>query len=94
MSWEFKSPHPHPMIVLKITNASEVVASKLGKFLESLTPDSIDQTAVENELIKQLVRNLQAEGVKGELAAVSGLDLAEGELRLHDQLKVRKHHTF
>ena len=82
------------MIILKITNASEVVASKLGKFLESLTPDSIDQTAVENELIKQLISNLQAEGVKGELAAVSGMDLADGDLRLHDQLKVRKHHTF
>ncbi|MEB3307871.1 MAG: hypothetical protein VKK98_06950 [Cyanobacteriota bacterium] len=82
------------MIILKINNASEIVASKLGKFLEKLTPDSIDQAAVENELIKQLLRNLQSEGVKGELAAVSGLDLTDGDLRLHDQLRVRKHHTF
>jgi len=82
------------MILLKITNASDVVASKLGKFLESLTPDLLDQNAVENELIKQLVVNLQAEGVKGELAAISGLDLADGELRLHDHLKVRRHRSF
>ena len=82
------------MIILKITNAPEVVASKLGKFLESLTPDLLDQSAVENELIKQLVINLKAEGVKGELAAVSGLDLSDGKLEVHEGLKVRKHQTF
>jgi hypothetical protein len=82
------------MILLKITNASDVVASKLGRFLESLTPEQLDQKAVENELIKQLIHNLQAEGVKGELAAVSGLDLADGELHLHPGLKVRRHQTF
>jgi hypothetical protein len=34
------------MILLTIDNASEVMAQKLGKFLESLTPDSFDQTTV------------------------------------------------
>jgi len=82
------------MIILKITNASELVAAKLGRFLEMLTPDMLDHNAVENELIKQLVANLQAEGVKGELAAVSGLDLENGELRLHDGMKVRQHRQF
>jgi hypothetical protein len=82
------------MIILKITNAPEVVASKLGKFLESLTPDLLDQTTVENELIRQLVMHLQSEGVKGELAAVAGLDLREGTLEIHQGLKVRRHQTF
>ena len=82
------------MIILKITNASELVAAKLGRFLEMLTPDMLDHNAVENELIKQLVANLQAEGVKGELAAISGLDLENGELRLHDGMKVRQHRQF
>ncbi len=82
------------MIILKITNAPEVVASRLGKFLESLTPDLLDQAAVENELIRQLVSNLQAEGVKGELAAVAGLELREGNLEIHPGLKVRRHQTF
>ena len=36
------------MIVLKITNSSEVLASKVGKFLESLTPDGFDQVTVED----------------------------------------------
>ena len=82
------------MIIIKITNSSELVAAKLGRFLEMLTPDMLDHNAVENELIKQLVANLKAEGVKGELAAVSGLELDNGELRLHDGMKVRQHRQF
>jgi hypothetical protein len=31
------------MIVLKITNASDLVAANIGKFLERLTPDAFDQ---------------------------------------------------
>ena len=49
MSWEFKSPHPHFfMILLSIDNASEIIAQKLGKFIESLTPDSFDEAKEED----------------------------------------------
>ena len=103
-SWEFKSPHPHYlsdgirpercMIVLKISNASEVVASKVGRFLERLTPDSVDQSAVEDQVIKKMVENLAAEGLKGEIAAISGLDIEGDDLSLHKELKVHKHARF
>ena len=82
------------MILLKISNSSEVVASKVGKFLEFLTPDSVDQSAVEDQVIKKLVENLAAEGIKGEIAAVHGLDISDQELNIHDGLKVRKHTSF
>ena len=82
------------MIVLKISNSSEVVAAKVGKFLEFLTPDSIDHTTVEDQVIKKLVENLAAEGIKGEIAAINGLDLDGDDLSLHKELKVRKHTTF
>ena len=82
------------MIVLKISNASELMASKLGKFLESLTPDGLDQTTIEDVVLKKLVQNLQAEGLKGEVASVRGLDLAGKELVLQDQMHVRRHQTF
>ena len=82
------------MIVLKISNASEVVASKLGKFLERLTPNSIDQSAVEDQVIKKLIENLAAEGIKGEIAAVQGMDLEGDDLFMHKGLKVRKHASF
>ncbi len=82
------------MIVLKISNASEVMASKLGKFLESLTPDSLDQSKIEDIVVKKLVENLQAEGLKGEVASVRGLDLEGKELVVHDGLSVRRHQAF
>jgi hypothetical protein len=82
------------MIVLKISNASEVMASKLGKFLESLTPESLDQSTIEDVLLKKLVENLQAEGLKGEVASVRGLDLDGKEVVVHDGLHVRRHQAF
>ena len=82
------------MIVLKISNSSEVVASKVGRFLERLTPDSIDQNAVEDQVIKKLVENLAAEGIKGEIAAINGLELDGEDLSVHKGLNVRKHAVF
>lgn len=82
------------MILLKITNSSEVVASKIGKFLESLTPDNLDQTTVEDILINKLIENLQAQGLKGEVAAVKGLDLNQSELVFRDSAHVRRHSHF
>ena len=82
------------MIVLKISNASEVVASKVGRFLERLTPDSIDQSAVEDQVIKKMIENLAAEGLKGEIAAINGLDLDGSDLSLSKEVKIRKHTSF
>ena len=79
---------------VKISNASEVVAAKVGRFLERLTPDSIDQAAVEDQVINKLIENLAAEGLKGEIAAINGLDLEGSDLSFHKELKVRKHTSF
>ena len=45
-------------------------------------------------MIKKLVENLAAEGIKGEIASVHGLDLEGDQLSLHDGLKVRKQSSF
>ncbi len=82
------------MIILKISNASEVVASKVGRFLELLTPDSVDHAAVEDQVIKKLVENLAAEGLKGEIASINGLDINGDELLIAEGLKVRRHSSF
>ena len=82
------------MIVLKICIASGVVASKVGKFIELLTPDSIDHTTVEDQVIKKLIENLAAEGIKGEIAAINGLELEGENLSVHKGLNVRKHAEF
>jgi hypothetical protein len=82
------------MLVLKITNAPEVVASKIGRFLEVFTPDSLDQKTVEDAVIKELIKNLAEQGLKGEVAAVRGLDLNDRSLVVGDGLQVRRHETF
>jgi hypothetical protein len=82
------------MIVLKITNASDVVASNIGRFLERLTPDGYDQNKVEDIVIDRLVANLKAEGIRGEVAAVKGLDLHDDDLVIHDHLKIRRRKTI
>jgi hypothetical protein len=82
------------MIVLKITNSSEILASKVGKFLESLTPDGFDQVTVEDIVIRKLIENLAAEGLHGEVAAVNGLDLQGNELMIHQHLNVRSNRPF
>ena len=43
------------MILLKITNASDVVASKEGKLFEKM----IDQKLVESQVIQQMIEQLQ-----------------------------------
>jgi len=82
------------MIVLKITNSSEILASKVGKFLESLTPDGFDQVTVEDIVIRKLIENLAAEGLHGEVAAVNGLDLQGNEIIIHQHLNVRSKRPF
>jgi hypothetical protein len=82
------------MIVLKITNSSEVVAAKVGKLLESLTTDRFDRTTVEDIVIGKLAENLASEGIQGEVAAVRGLDLQGTELVLQKGLQVRSHRWF
>ncbi|NDG78546.1 MAG: hypothetical protein EBX47_03805, partial [Synechococcaceae bacterium WB8_1B_057] len=74
------------MIVLKISNASDLVASKVGRFLEMLTPDGLDEAKVEEEVIKKLVENLRAEGIRGSVASVKGLDLSSDGLQLKTDL--------
>ena len=82
------------MIVLKITNASELVASKLGRFLERLTPDDLDSSTVEDQVIKKMIESLAAEGLKGEITAVNGLDIDGEQIVLNEGLKVRQQATF
>ena len=68
------------MILLKITNASDVVASKAGKLFEKMTPEMIDQ--------------LQLEGLKGQISSVKGLDIREENLITKSSFKIRDTKTF
>ena len=82
------------MILLKISNASELVASKVGQFIEKLTPDKIDQSTVEDQVIKKMIESLSKEGLKGEITAVNGVDINQEKLTLNEELKIRNHTKF
>ena len=82
------------MILLKITNASDVVASKAGKLLEKMTPDTIDQKLVESQVMQQMIEQLQLEGLKGEISSVKGLDIVEDALLTKSSFKIRSSKSF
>ena len=82
------------MILLEITNASDVVASKAGKLFEKMTPDMIDQKLVESQVIQQMIEQLQLEGLKGQISSVKGLDLSEDILLTKSTFKIRSTKTF
>ena len=82
------------IILLKITNASDVVASKAGKLFEKMTPEMIDQKLVETQVIQQMIEQLQLEGLKGQIYSVKGLDLKEDTLITKSSFKVRSNKTF
>jgi hypothetical protein len=86
------------MIVLKITNSSEFLASKMGRFLQSLTSEGFDTTTVEDIIMRKLIENLAAEGLRGEVATVHGLDLDERdgcqEIVMQESLRIRHHQQF
>ena len=82
------------MILLKITNASDVVASKAGKLFEKMTPEMIDQKLVESQVIQQMIEQLQLEGLRGQISSVKGLDINEDTLTTKSSFKVRSTRSF
>ena len=82
------------MILLEITNASDVVASKAGKLFEKMTPEMIDQKLVESQVIQQMIDQLQSEGLQGRISSVKGLDINEDSLTTKSSFKIRTTRTF
>ena len=82
------------MILLKITNSSDVVASKAGKLFEKMTPDMVDEKLVESQVIQQMIEQLELEGLKGQISSVKGLDLEEDSLITKSSFKVRNTKSF
>ncbi len=82
------------MILLKISNASDLVASKLGSLIERLTPDGIDNATVEEILIEKMIENFVSEGLKGEIVTANGIDFDGDKLILEEGFKVRNNKSF
>ena len=82
------------MILLKISNASEVVRAKAGKLFEKMTPDQIDQKLVESQVIQTMIEQLKLEGLKGHISSVKGLEIKGDNLITKSSFAVRETKSF
>ena len=82
------------MILLRITNASEVVKAKAGKIFEKITPDTIDEKLVEAQVIQTMIEQLKIEGIKGEISSVKGLEVNGSAMITKSSFVVRETQNF
>ena len=82
------------MILVKITNSTEVVASKTHKLFAKVTSEKIDENLVEAEVIKQMGSDLASFGLKGEISIVKGIDVHEDTLVTRKGFVVKKTQSF
>ena len=82
------------MILVKITNSTEVVASKTHKLFAKVTPEKIDENLVESEVIKQMGTDLASFGLKGEISIVKGIDIDQETLVTKKGFVVKKSQNF
>ncbi len=82
------------MILLKITNPTDLVSEKAGKLFANITPEQIDEKIVESQLIKQMLEQLAVEGLEGQIYSVRGIEIKEDELILNNRFKVRSRQNF
>ncbi len=82
------------MILIKITNSTEVVASKTHKLFAKVTPEKIDENLVESEVIKQMSSDLASFGLKGEISIVRGIDVKNETLITKRGFVVKRNQRF
>ena len=82
------------MILLRITNASEVVKANAGKLFEKITPDTIDEKIVEAQVIQSMIEQLTLEGIQGEISSVKGLEIEANSLITKSSFVVRETKGF
>ncbi len=82
------------MILLRITNSSEVVKAKAGKLFEKITPDRIDEKLVESQVVQTMIEQLQSEGLKGEISSVKGLEIEGSALVTKSSFVIRETKSF
>ena len=82
------------MILVKINNSTEVVASKTHKLFAKVTPEKIDENWVEAEVIKQMGADLASFGLKGEISIVKGIEVEKETLVTKKGFVVKKSQQF
>ena len=82
------------MLLVKITNSTEVVASKAGKIFAKMTPQKTDINIVEAAVIKQMGKDLAAEGLIGTISIVIGLEIEDDTVVTRKGFLVKETRNF
>ena len=82
------------MILVKISNSTEIVASKTHKLFAKMTPEKIDENLVEAEVIKQMSTDLASFGLQGEISIVKGIEIEKDTLVTKKGFVVKKNQRF
>ena len=82
------------MLLVKITNSTEVVASKAGKIFAKMTPEKTDINIVEAAVIKQMGEDLAAEGLIGKISIVQGLEVEDDTVVTRKGFLVKETRAF
>ena len=82
------------MILLRISNSSEVVKAKAGKLFEKFTPDTIDEKLVEAQVMQTMIEQLKLEGLEGEISSVKGLEIQGKSMVTKSSFVIRETKSF
>ena len=82
------------MLLVRIKNSTEVVASKTHKLFAKMTPEQTDLNIVEAAVIKQMGEDLAAAGLEGDITIVKGVDVARDALIAKKGFTVKDTRTF
>ncbi len=69
---------------MKIANAPEFVASKMGKFVELVKPGNIAYILVEEQVIKKLLENFSSHRLKFKIIGENFSDIIEDRISINE----------
>ncbi len=82
------------MLLVEITNSTEMVASKTHKLFAKMTPEKIDKNIVEAQVIKQMSQDLETWGLEGSITIVKGLEVHKDGVLTRRGLLVKQTKAF
>ena len=82
------------MLLVEITNSTEMVASKTHMLFARMTPEKIDKNIVEAQVIKQMSEDLTAWGLEGSITIVKGMEVQDDGILTRKGFLVKQTKAF
>ncbi|WP_320667034.1 hypothetical protein [Prochlorococcus sp. MIT 1307] len=82
------------MLLVEITNSTEMVASKTHKLFGKTPFETIDKSIVEAQVIKQMSEDLATWGLEGSISIVKGIEVQEDTIVMRKGFAVKQRKEF